>query len=126
PTAYCLKYPLRRRQLHISPFPPHGHLDRFSECLEYSLDLVVFVAAFGLDIQVTPGCIRKRLEEMEEHFCGHFADLFAREGRVPYQPGSPAKIDSHLGEAVVHGETEAIAFDSSFITQCLRKGFTQR
>src|SRR5690606_2491756 len=81
---------------------------------------------FGLDIQVTPGCIRKRLEEMEEHFCGHFANLFAREGRVPYQPGSPAKIDSDLGEAVVHRQAEAIAFDSSFVTQRLRKGFTQR
>ena len=44
---------------------------------------MVFVFAFGRDVQVAPGCVGEALEEVAEHLGGYVADPFAAENDIP-------------------------------------------
>ena len=56
-----------------------GGLQRASKGLKDAFDLVVFVLAGGADVEVEPGRIAKRFEEVAEQFGGHVADALAAE-----------------------------------------------
>ncbi len=87
---------------------------------------MMLVSAFGLDVQITLGRVGEGLEEMQEHFRRHVADLLPLEGRIPNQPGPSAKVDGNLREAVVHGQAKAIPFNTAFVIQCFQKSFAER
>ena len=94
----------------------YGHLDAACEGLEDTFYLVVLVSSFGFDMEVHTGRIAQRFEEMEEHLGRHVANLFAGEGGIPYQPGSSSEIERNHALAVVHGQTVAVAFDTSLVS----------
>jgi hypothetical protein len=87
---------------------------------------MVFVFAFGFDVEIAFGIVGERFEKVIKHFGGHIANFFPFKIHVPYQPRTPAEVDGRLREAIVHWQQEAVAFDAFFLSQCLRKSLTQR
>ena len=81
-----------------------GCTERAGKGLEDGLGLVMFVIAFGLDIEVHEGSVGETLEEMEEHLGGNVADALSVEGGLPDEPGASAKVEGHVGMTVVHGQ----------------------
>ena len=115
-----------------------SHFEASGEGFEDAFYLVVLVFAFGTDVEVHAGCIAQRLEEVQEHFGGHFAYLLAEEHfgghfayllaverGVPYQPGTSAEIKRHLAQAIVHGQAVSVAFDTPLASQRLIDALTQ-
>ena len=64
--------------------PSGSHPDASGQSLEDAFNLVVFVGAARLDIQVHGCGVAERLEEMKEHLCRHFAYLLTFEFCIPY------------------------------------------
>ena len=60
---------------------------------------------------------------MVEHLGRHFADHFSFKIGFPDEPVSSAEINSGLGEAIVHWQTEPVALDAQFVTECFVKSF---
>ena len=86
---------------------------------------MVFVGAFGLDIQIGFSSIGKGFEEMMEHFRGHIAYFFPFEFCLPDQPVATAEINGDLGQAIVHRKAKAVALDTQLIGQRFMKDFAQ-
>ena len=104
---------------------PDGHLEGTCEGLEDALDLVVLVLAFGLDVEVDAGGIGERLEEVMEHLGRDIAYLFAMELGIPDEPGTTAKVEGDLAEAIVHREAEAVSADAALVAECLEDAFAE-
>ncbi|MNY53334.1 hypothetical protein D3C86_1890800 [compost metagenome] len=62
---------------------------------------------------------------MIKHFCRHIAHFLPFKLRVPYYPCPSAKINGCLCQAIVHRQTEAIAFQAQFIANGFCKSFAQ-
>lgn len=103
----------------------HRHLDTAGQCLEDAFNLVVFIVATGLDVQIHQGGIAQTLEEMEKHFGWHAANVFAMELGIPNQPGAASEIEHHLTETVVHRQGEAVALNAALVTESLTQTFSQ-
>ena len=80
---------------------------------------MVLVLAFRFYIQIHLGSIAQGFEEMQEHFCRHFTNLFTNELCIPYQPGTSAEVQANLAKAVIHRQGIAITLDTTLISQCL-------
>ena len=93
------------------------HLERTGQRLEDALDLMMLIGALGLDVEIHLRSIAQALEEMKEHLRGHLSDLLTLELRIPYQPGPSAEVESYLAQAVIHGQTIAIALDAALVTK---------
>ena len=91
------------------------HLQTAGQSLEDTFYLVVLVLPLGFDVQVHLRGIAEALEEMEEHLRGHLANLLPFELRIPDEPWTSAKVKRHLAEAVVHGQTEAVALYAALV-----------
>ena len=74
----------------------HRHFYRFCKPLENGLDLVMFIFAFSLDIQVAFCAIREGLENVEEHLCRKVSDHLSFEFSFPDQPIPTTEIDGYL------------------------------
>ena len=81
-----------------------GHADGSGKGLEDAFNLVVFVLAFCLDVQVHACCVREAFEEMQEHLCRHLPYPLTMELGFPDEPRTPTEVESYGAEAVVHGE----------------------
>ena len=103
----------------------NGHLKSACKRLEDAFDLVVLVLTLGLDVEVDAGGIGKRLEEVMEHLGGHVANTFAMELGIPHEPGTATEVECHLAQTIVHGETEAIAADATFVAEGLEDTFAE-
>ena len=53
---------------------------------------MVCVRSLGMDIQIHPGGITERLEEMQKHLGRHISYFLPIENCIPYQPRPAAKI----------------------------------
>ena len=62
---------------------------------------------------------------MEEHFGGHVANAFTFKFGIPNKPRAATKIESHLYEAIVHGQTKTVTLYASFVAQRFQKSFAQ-
>ena len=105
--------------------PSGSHPDASGQSLEDAFNLVVFVGAARLDIQVHGCGVAERLEEMKEHFGRHVSDAFPFEFSIPDKPCTSSEIECHLAETVVHGQAEAVSFDAPFVAQCLSEAASQ-
>ena len=113
------------RQLVMIDVATDSHAEGTCQRLEDAFDFVVLVGAFGLDVEVHPCGIAQALEEVQEHLCGHFAYALAMEFGIPHQPGAAAKVECHGAEAVVHGQTVAIALDAPLVAKGLEDAFAK-
>ena len=104
---------------------PDGHLEGTCESLEDAFDLVVLILALGLDVEVDASGIGERLEEVMEHLSGDIAYLFAMELGIPNEPGTAAEVEGDLAEAIVHGETEAVAANAALVAEGLEDAFAE-
>ena len=103
----------------------YRHLDALGESLENALNLMVLVCSRRLDGEVHLRRVAKTLEEVHEHLRRHVTYALASKLRVPLQPCASAKVESHLAQAVVHGQTVAVAFDAAFVAKRLEKTFAK-
>lgn len=101
------------------------HLERTGQCFEDALDLMMLIGALGLDVEIHLRSIAQALEEMKEHLRGHLSDLLTLELRIPYQPGPSAEVESYLAQAVIHGQTIAIALDAALVTEGAQQTLAQ-
>lgn len=85
----------------------------------------MFVFAFCLDVEVHASCVAEALEEVEEHFGRHVANLLACEFGVVDEPWSSAEVESDLAQAVVHRQAEPVAFDATFVAESLKDCFAE-
>ena len=86
---------------------------------------MMLVLALSLYIEVHTRCVAQALEEMSEHFRGHIADVLPMEVDIPHQPRTPAEVEGHGGQTVVHGQREAIALDAALAAQGLQQAVAQ-
>ena len=86
---------------------------------------MVLVVAFSSYVEVETGSIGKALEEMEEEFGRYITYALATELSIPHKPGASTEIEGYGGEAVVHGQREAIATDTAFVAKGLGEGFAK-
>ena len=103
------------RQLVVIDVATDGHAEGTCQRFEDAFDFVVLVGAFGLDVEIHSCGIAQALEEVQEHLCWHFAYALAMEFGIPHQPRAPTEVECHGAEAVVHGQTVAIAFDATLV-----------
>ena len=94
-----------------------GHLQRSSQCLEYSFNLMVLVLSLSTNVQVHACGIAERLEEVQEHLGGNIAHTFAVELRIPYKPGPATEVEGYRTETVVHGQAVTVSFNAALVTQ---------
>ena len=104
---------------------PHGHFERTGERLEDAFNFVVLVFSFRTYVEVHTGSITKTLEEVQEHFRGHVANILTMELSIPNKPGTSAEVESNRTEAVVHRQAVAIALNTTLVAQCLQQTFAQ-
>ncbi len=76
---------------------------------------MMLIDALRLNVQIAPGCIRKRFKKMVKHFCGHLANFFTLEIGIPNQPVAAAKINSSLCQAIVHRQAKAVALNAALV-----------
>ena len=103
----------------------HSHAKTTGKSFEDTFYLVMLILTFSLDVEIHASAVRKALEEMHEHLSRHLTYPLAMKLRVPNQPWASSKIQCHLTQAIIHGETIAIALYSTFVTQCLHDAFSQ-
>ena len=87
---------------------------------------MVLVVAFSLDIQIHTCRIAQTLEEVQEHFGGHVANLLAVEFGVVNQPGAAAEIERNAAQAIVHRQAEAVTLNAALVAQSLQNGLAER
>jgi len=62
---------------------------------------------------------------VKEHLGRHFTDFLTHKFCIPNQPGTTAKINSHLRQAIIHWQQKTISFDSFFASQCIYESFAK-
>ena len=102
-----------------------SHAQRAGQCFEDAFYLVVLVLSLGLDVQIHLGRIAQALEEVEEHLGRHITDESTVEFSIPHQPGTPAEVEAHLSQTVVHGQGITVALDAALVAQGLEQTFAQ-
>ena len=113
----------------------YSHPDCTCESFEDTFNLVVLVLSLRPDVQIHACSVRKTLEEMQEHFRGHLANLLAIKLGIPNEPRTATEVEGYGAKTIIHGKgvvpcdgvfvSKAITFDAAFIAEGFGKGFAK-
>ncbi len=99
-----------------------GLSEATSKTFEESFDLVVLIPpATDGHMQVAFERLCERLKEVRDEFGGQFSNVLAFEFAIKDKVRTSGEIQGNFHKSLIHGQEEAIPFNTALFSQCFRK-----